>query len=134
HNRDASNWTSRGGHYGHSQVPENTHWDPGYTQAELAIVTPEAILEAPRELTRTVLDSIQESVPRPTGDPEQIARRLLADALEQLHARSSNGRSRVRISVATGATRIEIDVDLGTPAGAASVGKRPHRRKPTSTS
>ena len=24
--------TSKGGHYGHSNVPENTHWDPGYTK------------------------------------------------------------------------------------------------------
>jgi hypothetical protein len=27
HNRDAANWDSMGGHYGHSQVPENDHWD-----------------------------------------------------------------------------------------------------------
>jgi N-acetylmuramoyl-L-alanine amidase len=40
HNRDATNWTTRSGHYGHSQVPENTHWDPAYTRAELAVVTP----------------------------------------------------------------------------------------------
>lgn len=28
-NRSASIWTSRAGHYGHSQVPENDHGDPG---------------------------------------------------------------------------------------------------------
>lgn len=28
-NRSASIWESRSGHYGHSQVPENTHGDPG---------------------------------------------------------------------------------------------------------
>ncbi len=38
HNRDATNWTTKSGHYGHSQVPENTHWDPAYTAAEVAIV------------------------------------------------------------------------------------------------
>jgi hypothetical protein len=38
HNRNASNWNGKGGHYGHSQVPENTHWDPGYTRAELEII------------------------------------------------------------------------------------------------
>lgn len=38
HNRNASNWERKGGHYGHSQVPENTHWDPGYTRAELEII------------------------------------------------------------------------------------------------
>jgi hypothetical protein len=29
HNRDAKIWQTQGGHYGHSQVPENSHWDPG---------------------------------------------------------------------------------------------------------
>ncbi|WP_030962675.1 peptidoglycan-binding protein LysM [Streptomyces sp. NRRL S-378] len=28
-NRSASVWSSRGGHYGHSNVPGNDHWDPG---------------------------------------------------------------------------------------------------------
>jgi hypothetical protein len=34
HNRDAATWNSKSGHYGHSHVPENTHWDPGYTAVE----------------------------------------------------------------------------------------------------
>jgi hypothetical protein len=38
HNRNASIWATKGGHYGHSQVPENTHWDPGYTQAEATFI------------------------------------------------------------------------------------------------
>lgn len=38
HNRDAKTWDKVSGHYGHSQVPENTHWDPAYTPAEVAIV------------------------------------------------------------------------------------------------
>lgn len=38
HNRDAETWDTVGGHYGHSHVPENTHWDPAYTADELAIV------------------------------------------------------------------------------------------------
>jgi hypothetical protein len=29
HNRSVENWTSRGGWYAHSQVPENSHWDCG---------------------------------------------------------------------------------------------------------
>lgn len=41
HNRSAANWDTRGGHYGHSQVPENVHWDPGYMPEEVAIVTPD---------------------------------------------------------------------------------------------
>jgi hypothetical protein len=43
HNRDAMNWDRKGGHYGHSQVPENSHWDPGYTPAEILVVTPDAV-------------------------------------------------------------------------------------------
>lgn len=34
HNRSRSLWTTQGGWYGHSQVPENTHWDPGYLSDE----------------------------------------------------------------------------------------------------
>lgn len=35
HNRNASTWDTKGGHYGHSNVPENTHWDPAYTNDEV---------------------------------------------------------------------------------------------------
>ncbi|WP_009629936.1 peptidoglycan recognition protein family protein [Synechocystis sp. PCC 7509] len=38
HNRNRTNWDTKGGHYGHSHVPENDHWDPGYTRAEVEIV------------------------------------------------------------------------------------------------
>jgi len=38
HNRNAVNWNTQGGHYGHSQVPENTHWDPAYTAEELELI------------------------------------------------------------------------------------------------
>jgi N-acetylmuramoyl-L-alanine amidase len=34
HNRSSSNWTSKSGWYGHSQVPENSHYDPGYLSDE----------------------------------------------------------------------------------------------------
>lgn len=35
HNRNATTWETKGGHYGHSNVPENTHWDPAYTKTEV---------------------------------------------------------------------------------------------------
>lgn len=35
HNRDTATWDTTSGHYGHSQVPENVHWDPGYTKVEV---------------------------------------------------------------------------------------------------
>jgi endonuclease I len=38
HNRNAQTWKTQGGHYGHCHVPENDHWDPGYTRGELDIV------------------------------------------------------------------------------------------------
>lgn len=38
HRRDVSTWLTRGGHYGHSQVPENLHWDPAYTADEVALI------------------------------------------------------------------------------------------------
>jgi N-acetylmuramoyl-L-alanine amidase len=38
HNRSVANWRTKSGHYGHSQVPENRHWDPSYWPEELAIV------------------------------------------------------------------------------------------------
>lgn len=38
HNRDAATWDEKGGHYGHSNVPENVHWDPAYTKLEADFV------------------------------------------------------------------------------------------------
>jgi hypothetical protein len=35
HNRNLPNWQSKGGHYGHCHVPNNTHWDPAYTAEEV---------------------------------------------------------------------------------------------------
>lgn len=35
HNRSAHTWNTQGGHYGHSNVPENTHWDPAYLDEEV---------------------------------------------------------------------------------------------------
>lgn len=36
--RNPGVWDHEGGHYGHSQVPENTHWDPAYTDREWWII------------------------------------------------------------------------------------------------
>ena len=38
HNRSAAVWDVQSGHYGHCHVPENTHWDPGYTADEVAFI------------------------------------------------------------------------------------------------
>ena len=38
HNRNEANWNTKGGHYGHSHVPGNVHWDPAYTADEVQTV------------------------------------------------------------------------------------------------
>ena len=38
HNRNSGNWDHLGGHYGHCHVPNNVHWDPAYTGAEVSAV------------------------------------------------------------------------------------------------
>lgn len=38
HNRNAINWDTKSGHYGHCHVPENDHWDPGYTLDEVKLI------------------------------------------------------------------------------------------------
>jgi N-acetylmuramoyl-L-alanine amidase len=63
HNRNAVNWDTKGGHYGHSQVPENTHWDPGYTDDEVKF-----LMEF-------------EEVPAPAPGAEGLMAGLHADAL-----------------------------------------------------
>ena len=63
HNRDAVTWKTKGGHYGHSQVPNNVHWDPGYTADEvefLMSVDPDA----------GILDEVDDKFPDiPMKDP-----------------------------------------------------------------
>jgi len=52
--RNVANWIAKGGHYGHCHVPENDHFDPGYSPAEVhiimqdvaVVVNGETILEA----------------------------------------------------------------------------------------
>ena len=38
HNRNETNWRTKGGHYGHCHVPVNDHWDPAYTKEETDFV------------------------------------------------------------------------------------------------
>lgn len=38
HNRDPLVWDGQSGHYGHCHVPENLHWDPGYTAEEVSFL------------------------------------------------------------------------------------------------
>ena len=36
--RNPTIWDTKGGYYGHSQVPENEHWDPALTNEEVAFL------------------------------------------------------------------------------------------------
>lgn len=47
HNRNAAVWDTTSGHYGHCHVPENTHWDPGYTADEVRQIMPSPKPPAP---------------------------------------------------------------------------------------
>lgn len=38
HNRSKQVWDSQSGHYGHCHVPENSHWDPGYSADEVTFL------------------------------------------------------------------------------------------------
>jgi N-acetylmuramoyl-L-alanine amidase len=82
HNRSVANWDTKSGHYGHSQVPENIHWDPGYTAEEAAFVIAPATMdvdaslltsiEAEPDLTHEVSRMLDDA------DPQSIG----ADAIE----------------------------------------------------
>lgn len=54
HNRDFHLWDTQSGHYGHSQVPENTHWDPAYSAAEANFIL-DARFDANGKLTAGTL-------------------------------------------------------------------------------
>ncbi|HET9025466.1 MAG TPA: N-acetylmuramoyl-L-alanine amidase [Burkholderiaceae bacterium] len=66
HNRSPQIWDSNGGHYGHSQVPENTHWDPGYTRAESDFILA-ATFDAAGRLTGTELPPLPARARRGKG-------------------------------------------------------------------
>ncbi|XYD06802.1 N-acetylmuramoyl-L-alanine amidase [Methylobacterium sp. NMS12] len=71
HNRDARAWDTKGGHYGHSQVPENTHWDPGYTADEARFV----LTYDPADLTAgepSWAQALPETDPGLTGDTTRM--------------------------------------------------------------
>lgn len=57
--RSATLWDTTAGWYGHSQVPENTHWDPAWTDQEWAFINQgEDVMNAEQEakLNQVVTD------------------------------------------------------------------------------
>lgn len=56
HNRDPQIWDTRGGHYGHCHVPENTHWDPAYSALETTFLM-DARFDAKGDLQSPTLEA-----------------------------------------------------------------------------
>ena len=94
HNRSVANWDTKSGHYGHSQVPENIHWDPGYTAEEAAFVIAPATIDADASLLTSIEDepdlTHEVSRMRDDADPQRIG----ADAIETAaHSRKPPAKS-----------------------------------------
>lgn len=84
HNRDATNWQTKGGHYGHCHVPVNVHWDPAYTAEELAFVMAVAP-DGPAVATEDAVMPAMSGVARP------IAGSLIVNARPGLRLRTGPG-------------------------------------------
>lgn len=133
HNRTASVWHTEGGHYGHSQVPENTHWDPGYSAAELAIVTPAAVFDAHGELAagaESVEAAPELETVRPSTEAEAIVQRVLSELASTAPSIVFGSVSRVTVRVAAGGVevRVSIEGERRDSTGTASKPKRPGTR------
>lgn len=66
HIRDPKTWDGKGGHFGHCHVPENTHWDPGYTANEVAFIMA-ATFDANGKLTSPALPALAAKAARRAG-------------------------------------------------------------------
>jgi hypothetical protein len=139
HNRNATTWDAEGGHYGHSQVPENTHWDPGYTAAELAIVTPDAPFAAPAPAPAMAVAAPDAGLDphdalgnagvvsgvgddgRGVPDADDIAERVLTRLSER------TAFARVTVRVVVGGVEVEVTAERGRAKRTPAV-KRSRRR------
>ncbi len=113
HNRSAEAWRREGGHYGHSQVPENTHWDPAYSGAELAIVTPQAVFDAHEELAAPAELAEApgiETAPLST-EAEAIVHRVLSELAVAAPTAVSGTVSRVTVRVRAGDVDVRVTVE-----------------------
>jgi hypothetical protein len=138
HNRNAQTWDATEGHYGHSQVPENTHWDPGYSAAELAIVTPDATFDAHEELGDAPVagePAAREFVEKNTSaeQAELVVERVLA-ALAALGDTSPVGApASITVRVAVDGAEVEVTLGGQTPAVRATSPRSGRRsRRPAS--
>lgn len=75
HNRDAHTWDTQGGHYGHSNVPENTHWDPAYTDVEWDYINRRPLFTVEQE-DDDMNDELRKRLDKIDTDNREILRRL----------------------------------------------------------
>jgi hypothetical protein len=116
HNRDSAAWDNEGGHYGHSQVPENKHWDPGYTEAELAIVTPDAVFDAHDELAASAapggVAAIAREAPAPAPESaDAILQRVLAGLAASADSGLNRRPSRITVSVKSAGVEVQVVIE-----------------------
>ena len=113
HNRNAATWAAAGGHFGHSQVPENNHWDPGYTPAEVALVTPAAVFDAHDALAAPAVELLESVAVGPTTESaDVIAARLIGRLADVAAAARQAGASRAHIRVIKDGVDVMLTLDL----------------------
>jgi hypothetical protein len=121
HNRNAANWNDRSGHFGHSQVPENSHWDPGYTPAELTLVTPGATFDSHDALEATALRTDVDGGKSATVD--EVAVRVVSAVAAQLRARRQ-AYKQINVRVAIAGMEVEVRVEGAAKAVDATTTRR----------
>ena len=151
HNRNVANWDTKGGHYGHSQVPENTHWDPAYTAEEAAfVISPAATdsmsgadaFEAEPDLTNEV--SRMPDHADPHGAYEEDAVEAPAPArpkppakkrapAKRAKAKSRAGKAKAKVSAAAKSARSAKKAKKSAKKAGRSAMKAPKKAKKTKT-
>jgi hypothetical protein len=86
-NRSATNWQTKGGHYGHCHVPNNSHWDPGYTSDEVAqVMSGAAVAAAPEAEPATLVEMGAEPAAAAAPQPTDYVAKLIAVATGEYDA------------------------------------------------
>jgi hypothetical protein len=133
HNRDMPTWDGQSGHYGHCHVPENSHWDPGYSEREVAFLM-DATFDGQGKLLSPALPAVPRKAPAgrsrrstakspeprstmpdhgvvPTGLSAYIHNLPLPKVPPFLGSRGTAGRRR---AAATAATAPDAAIDVGS--------------------
>ena len=121
HNRDADTWNTRSGHYGHSQVPENTHVDPGYTEEEIAVIMDHRPLEV-----FVAGDQVKDAEGFLAGSTAFAAARPVVEAI----GGNVSPASQTAVVISKGGTGITVQAQ-GIPSGTAFIPLRELRRLPS---